>query len=392
MKGSRGKKLNRSYRLLAIIFIAILAVLFLANIIKGSRLNSELENRRLAQRPAVTGRTLVNGTYAEEFEEFETDQFPARNMLRRIYMGFERFGGTKEENGIIRGKRQQLMEDIVTPDSLILNQKTSGINNYAVAHPDVSTHILLVPDAAAILDERLPAFAETADQSRLFLAVKGGLDDSIIWMDGISAMENHTNEKIYYQTDRYWTTEGAYQVFLETASGLGITDPYEVTYESYCAAYDFNGELAATSGFMLGRKEEIYVYLPDVNTSYLVTYTDTGVTTPSLYSVDALDTRDKYDVFLDGDHPLVEIDTGAESSRVLLVVKDSFANCYIPFLIPYFNRIIVVDPVYCDEGIEELSAAYNVTDTLFLYGGNDFFEDSALPWFLDSPVAAEEED
>ncbi len=389
MKGNRKKEQNKTYRILAAVFICVLAVLFLANLVKGSRESSELENRNLAQRPEVTMQSLNTGLFAEEFETFEEDQFAWRNLFRRIYAGFERVGGVREENGILRGKKAQLMEEIAVPDSLILNEKTSGINNYASAHPDVSTHILLVPDSAEILSSRVPAFVSMTDQQRLFLAVQEGLDADVAWMDGISAMKRHSDEKIYYQTEQYWTTEGAYRVFLETSSDLGILNPEEIVYQPYCAAGDYNGTLAAESGFLLGKREEIDLYIPDVSTSCLVTYVDEGVTVPSLYRAEALDTRQKYDVFLGGDHPLIEIDTGSDSSRVLLVVKDSFANSYIPFLVPYFTRIIVVDPAEYSGGIEDLTSAYGVTDTLFLYGGNSFFEDLFLPGFLDSPVSQE---
>ncbi len=382
MKKTQKKELEKTNHILGILFVAVLLAFFVVNLVVKDRGFSESENRSLSERPVLSWQSLASGTFTEDFETYESDQFVGRRVFREMDVLFRRAGGDREENGVFRGKRRQLMEDIAVPDDALLAADITGLNRYAQAHPDIATHVLLVPDAAQILDGRLPAFVRVADQKELFATVRTQLDDGIIWMDGIAAMQNHAGEKLYYQTDSRWTTLGAYRVFLETASLLGIEDPYLAGYDVSCAAGDFNGALSAASGFCLGLNEEIDVYLPIDNISYLVTYVQEGRTTPSLYIAEKLDTRDKYAVFLDGDHPLVEIDTAAGGSRVLLVVKDSFANCYIPFLIPYYDRIIVVDPDVYSGGIDALTESYGVTDTLFLYSGNTFFTDTALSVFL----------
>ncbi len=378
MKRER-KKANR---ILGLVFVAILIFFFVANIVKRDRDTSDLENRSLAQRPAFTWQSVSSGTYMERFESYMSDQFFGRNVFREIDTGFSRFGGSREENEVYRGKKRQLMEDIAVPESDLVNADVAGLNSYAQTFPDVSTHILLVPDAATILPDQLPRLVSVADQEELFRGLQSQLDDGIIWMDALSSLENHTEEKLYYQTDNHWTTQGAYDVFLDTASDLGIEDPESISYEDLCAAYDFNGTLSSTSGFMPIYKEEIDVFLPDDQTFYLVSYDEESTKTPSIYSTEALDTRDKYAVFMGGNHSLATIDSAVDNDRVLLVVKDSFANCYIPFLIPYYSRIIVVDPRYYVGTIEDVTYSYEVTDTLFLYSGNTFFTDTNLKSFL----------
>lgn len=292
------------------LFLAILLGFFVVNLIKSDQDTSELENRSLSQRPKLTWESITSGTFMERFESYVSDQFVGRNVFREIYVGFSRFGGSREENDVLRGRHRQLMETISIPDEELLAEDVAGINEYALSYPDVSTHILLVPDSAEILSNRIPLFASVADQAELFDNFRAQLDDSIIWADAVSVLEEHTDEKLYYQTDPHWTTQGAYDVFLGTAGSLGIEDPYDTTYDSYCAAYDFNGTLSSTSGFLINRKEEVDVYLPENATSYLVTYVEEAEKTTSIYSTDALDTRDKYAVFMGGNHSLVEIDTG----------------------------------------------------------------------------------
>ncbi len=381
MKKRERKKANR---ILGLVFVAILIFFFVANLVKRDRDTSDLENRSLAQRPALTWQSVSSGTYMDRFESYVSDQFFARNVFREIDVGFSRFGGSREENDVFRGRKRQLMEDIAVPDTDLLNSDVSGINSYAQAFPDVSTHILLVPDAAAVLPDQLPMFANVADQEALFNQLQTQLDDGIIWMDALSSMESHTDEKLYYKTDNHWTTQGAYDVFVDTASDLGIEDASAISYEERCVAYNFNGTLSSTSGFMPAYKETIDVFLPEEQTFYLVNYDEEATKSPSIYSTDALDTRDKYAVFMGGNHSLVTIDSAVDNDRVLLVVKDSFANCYIPFLIPYYSRIVVVDPRYYVGTIEDVTYSYAVTDTLFLYSGNTFFTDTNLKSFLGS--------
>ncbi len=385
MKRER-KKANR---ILGLVFVAILIFFFVANIVKGDRDTSDLENRSLAQRPALTWQSVSSGTFMDRFESYVSDQFFGRNVFREIDTGFSRFGGSREENEVYRGRKRQLMEDIAVPDSDLLSADVAGLNSYAQAFPDVSTHLLLVPDAATIMPDQLPRLVSVADQTELFRELQAQLDDGIVWMDAVSSLENHTEEKLYYKTDNHWTTQGAYDVFLDTADDLGIGDPESISYEELCVAYDFNGTLSSTSGFMPIYKEEIDVFLPDDQTFYLVTYDEELTKTPSVYSTDALDTRDKYAVFMGGNHSLVTIDSAVDNDRVLLVVKDSFANCYIPFLIPYYSRIIVVDPRYYVGTIEDVTYTYGVTDALFLYSGNTFFTDTNLDSFLGSNDASD---
>ena len=71
-----------------------------------------------------------------------------------------------------------------------------------------------------------------------------------------------------------------------------------------------------------------------------------------------------------------------DSDRVLLMFKDSYANCFIPFLTPYFKEIVVVDPRYYYEDVQELIEAEEVTDVLYLYNANTFFTDNSLTYVL----------
>ena len=74
----------------------------------------------------------------------------------------------------------------------------------------------------------------------------------------------------------------------------------------------------------------------------------------------------------------MDIRTVSTSEKRLLVVRDSFADCFIPFLAPYYREIVVVDPGLYSGTIADIMDTYRITDMLILYSGNSFFTDNHI--------------
>ena len=55
---------------------------------------------------------------------------------------------------------------------------------------------------------------------------------------------------------------------------------------------------------------------------------------------------------------------------------------WIPFLIPYYREIVVVDPRYYYDDIEKVMKKDNITSVLFLYNGNTFVKDNSISGVL----------
>ena len=93
-------------------------------------------------------------------------------------------------------------------------------------------------------------------------------------------------------------------------------------------------------------------------------YDSTQEKAGSVFVASALDTKDKYTVFFGGNHPLVTIKTTANNGKILLIFKDSYANSFVPFLIPYYQQIVMIDPRYYYDDVEQLMTQRGVTDVL----------------------------
>lgn len=370
--------------ILTVLFGICILLLLLVNLFWPDHERSEKENRMLTMKPKISISGILSGDYMEKYESYLADQFAGRDFFRNIKVTLERFGGNKDENGVLIGKSGQLLEEIKAPDQTTLKANLTAIRQFADQNDEIPTYMMLVPDAAAILDDALPALAAVPDQSRMLAQVKRELGDSVTWIDAESVLNKHADEKIYYKTDPHWTSLGAFYVFQASAETMQIKGEAGSNFVSYPISTNFNGTLAAVSGFRLNEREVIDMYVPkEEDGGLVVNYVDKQEKTASLYDSSKLKTRDQYSVFLGGNTSLIDIKTVSESQRRLLLVKDSFANSFVPFLTPYFREIVVVDPRYYSGTIGDLMDAYRITDMMFLYSGNSFFQDNNISGVLD---------
>ena len=373
------KRRGRIESLIGKIFLLSLFLVLLVNIIAPDREQSDQENRMLDTMPKLSLTGVLNGDFMEQWESYMSDQFAGRNLLRGLKVKLDRLGGSRMENGVIIGKDGQLFEDIAVPDDELFKDNINAVRSFAEMYPDIPTTVMLIPDAACILSDRLPAFATVEDQSQMFSMVERGLGDSVSWVDAYSALNKHKTEKLYYKTDHHWTTQAAFYVFQEAAAGLGIEGDVSDDYVSYTVTDSFNGVLASKSGAGLDEKEQIDIYVPtEGDDDVIVNYVDEAKKRTSLYDSSKLETRDKYGVFFGGNTSVMDIRTMSTSRQRLLVVKDSFADCFIPFLTPYYREIVVVDPRYYSGTLENIMETYRITDALILYSGNTFMTDNNI--------------
>ena len=373
------KRKARIANLIGKIFIILLFLVMIINVIVPDREESELENRALEQRPRFNLTTILSGDFMEQWEKYLSDQFAGRDTWRSLKVSLDRLGGARKENDIYIGKDGQLMEDIEVPDDGRLEANLTAIRDFAETYEDIPVTMMLVPDAACILNDSLPAFARVEDQRQMFSMAERKLGDTVNWVDTVSILNNHKSEKLYYKTDHHWTTQGAFYVFQDAAETLGIEGDVSDDFVSYTVTDSFNGVLAASSGVGLDEMEQIDIYAPTGgDDDVVVNYVDEGRKTTSLYDSSKLETRDKYGVFLGGNTSVVDIRTVSTSQKRLLVVKDSFADCFIPFLAPYYREIVVVDPRYYSGTMQDIMGSYRITDALILYSGNTFFTDNNI--------------
>lgn len=377
MKKDRQRKVQE--KLVGIIFILTLFLFLIINVIVPDREKTVQENRMLVTKPKFRLSSLISGDYDEKFEAYMDDQFVGRDMWRKLKVTVDRIGGSRLENGVYIGTNGQLLEQIEVADENHLAANIKAIKSFSESQSKIPVRMMLVPDAANVLNHSLPALAKPEDQTQMFSMVRKDLGDSVEWIDVSTELNKHKTEKIYYKTDHHWTTLGAFYAFQAAAPSLGIEGDLSGKYVSYAVSDSFNGMLASKSGVNLGEKEQIDIYVPtEEDTDLIVDYVDEGKRSTSLYDSSKLKEKDQYTVFLGGNSSLLDIRTVSTSTKRLLLVKDSFANSFIPFLTPYYREIVVVDPRYYSGTINDLKDSYRISEVLFLYSGNTFFKDNNI--------------
>lgn len=377
MKKDRQRKVQE--KLVGIIFILTLFLFLIINVIVPDREKSVQENRMLVTKPKFRLSSLISGDYDEKFEAYMDDQFVGRDMWGKLKVTVDRIGGSRLENGVYIGTNGQLLEQIEVADENHLAANIKAIKSFSESQSKIPVRMMLVPDAANVLNHSLPALAKPEDQTQMFSMVRKDLGDSVEWIDVSTELNKHKTEKIYYKTDHHWTTLGAFYAFQAAAPSLGIEGDLSGKYVSYAVSDSFNGMLASKSGVNLGEKEQIDIYVPtEEDTDLIVDYVDEGKRSTSLYDSSKLKEKDQYTVFLGGNSSLLDIRTVSTSTKRLLLVKDSFANSFIPFLTPYYREIVVVDPRYYSGTINDLMDSYRISEVLFLYSGNTFFKDNNI--------------
>lgn len=368
-------------RMLKRVLSVVIAALFILNLVVPDREFSPRENRNLATLPRLSGQSLADGSFFTGLSDYWSDQFFLRDTCIEVRTSALKLIGRREINDIYLGKDGYLIQEPVVPDSDALEKTTKAVNAFTAAHTDIKSYMLMVPGAAAILTDKLPADAPVRDQLSDIQDVTSDLTGVTI-LDAASPLQEGKDEDIYYRTDHHWTLLGAQKVYESVAESMGITP--ELTGTNHVVSKNFRGTQASGSGSM-SSEDTISVYVPDeTDVKWLVSYPDSGEKSASFFDADKLDTADQYAVFFGGNHPRVEIETTNRNGKVLLVFKDSYANCFIPFMVPQYEKIIMIDPRYYYDSLQSLMSSEGITDVLYLYSANTLLQDKSLADVLGS--------
>ncbi len=377
-KNSHSHFYKKYLNLLGLLFIGILFIIPLFSLVLPDIQFSPNENRILTQFPRFSLDNFMDGRYMKKAEKYTADQLVGRSFWIKTKTNTDRLLSKNISNGVYLGKDGTLIERFDPLPTEDLKKTQAAINGFYEKHPDFNTYFMMVPNAISIYSDKLPDNAPVINQKDIISPFVSGLNEEISILDSSPILMVNKDKSLYYKTDHHWTTLGAWLAFQGVAETMDIKSNLDA-YIVYPVTYDFSGALVSKSGYSLNNKEIIEVYLPKSEEDYsVVTYVENQKKSSSLYNSEQLTGKDKYGVFLDGNHPLVTIKNPVNNGRNLLVIKDSYANAFIPFLTPYFSEITVLDPRYFFDSIEDLLVESEITDILYLYNANTFFRDTSL--------------
>lgn len=335
---------------------------------------SENENRSLIDFPEFNVEEILAGNYMSDITEYLSDHFPYRDKFVSVKNDFEiEILKSKYVNNIYIGKDGYFIEDYVKPENSdkIINNLNEFQNNI-----NVKADFMLVPTQISIYENKLPEFASPVSQLRTIDKYYSKINMNCI--DVYDAlMDKKDNEKLYYRLDHHWTTDGAYYAYVQYCGEKGFVpisrDEYTVEIIN-----NFKGTIYSKLNYdniYTYEGEEIKIYNKDfdINVKY------DGEESNSFYNMTYADKKDKYSLFLNNINSFIEItNNDIKEERSIAIVKDSYANSMVPFLVNHYSKIYVFDPRSYKESISEFVNNNNVNDVLVLYNVNTIDSDTGI--------------
>ena len=358
-----------------LIFLTFIFGFFIANLVVPDREMSEQENKFLQQLPKFSFEALFDKTFTKEFETYTTDQFVLRDEWITLKAASELALGKEENNDVSYGKDQTLIEAFEEPDRSS-SDKNVGYLNQLVANTDADVYFALIPGKSEIWADRLPARTPNDSQAD-YIEYCYGLSEANN-VDILGAMREHADEYIYYRTDHHWTSLGAYYGYSAIGKAMDIAVPALESYADRRVVSDsFYGTTWSSSGFSWVKPDSMEIFVDAPEGLKITSYPEGSPVEGQLYDESKLAVKDKYSMFMGGNCPLHEIVTGNEGPS-LLIIRDSYTDSLIPFLLEDFSEIHVVDLRYYRLSIADYIAEHDFDSVLVAYSVDTFASDTNL--------------
>ena len=185
-------------------------------------------------------------------------------------------------------------------------------------------------------------------------------------------LRDHAEEAIYYNTDHHWTSLGAYYGYVAVMEAMGME--IRPLGEKVTVSNDFYGTLYSTSGIHWLNPDQIDTYIP-AGDVYVTANTGEGFIAGGLYVPEKLEGKDKYTYFLGGNQPLAVVKTGHEGEKLLLV-RDSYADSEVPYLLGSFSEIHLIDLRYYKQDIAGYVRENGIDRVAISYSLKNFMTDT----------------
>lgn len=377
--------------IIIIVFIGFFVLISGASLIIKDREFSPNENRYLAETPELSWDNILSGKFQDGLEDYLRDQVCFRDGWITVKTGIQKACGDTDIGGAYVGKDGYDFEKI-TPedvDEKQVDRNIKAVEDYFMTASETidkqKLSFLLVPTSGLVMQEKLPKNARLFDQAKYIDQVQKAMKD-YNFVDVRDTLMDHNEEYIYYKTDHHWTSAGAclaYEVWSEHTGGEAETEDGLV---KNVVSDKFRGSLYSKILDADSAYDEIWTYglqKDDAFGSKDCTVTiDEKQQLDSIYDDEKLQEKDKYAYFLGGNYGQVHIQNQKAASKAkgknILIIKDSFANSFVPFVTQDYENIYMVDLRYYNGDMKSYLQEHNITDVLVLYNISNFISDRNL--------------
>ena len=386
---------------------------------------SESEKRDLKAFPEFSFSAIASGSYFDDISTWFSDTFPFREQLTKLNTSFKKLSGFdsiaihgdvdlgdeipdapmdvpvtenyEPETLAPEVTQEQTTEPADEPKPDIKTQSLGAIlvagnsayeyynfsstlapdfinsvsNIKAAAGNNANVYSLIIPTSMDIeLHDSIRRDINSSDQKKALDYFNASFKNVTAVSTIYDTQRAHRNEYTYFRTDHHWTALGAYYAYDDFCKAKGIasvpvTDYSTVSFDGFLGTfYSSSGQSAALGN----TPDTVVAYLPNNNVKCTVTEgSGNSFSWDVISDVSTYASNLKYLTFIGGDQALVTIENlDMTEGSSCLVIKESYGNAFVPFLIPHYKNVYVVDPRHYKGTLSEFAQSHQVDDIIFL--------------------------
>ena len=431
----RRKRKRKYVRQKIYVFASVLLFFALTALIIPLRpKESAVEKRTLAKFPKPTLETVWNGEFFESMNTRYADTFPFRDWLisrnmkfrsaygiqtKQIYGSMQASAGDsetkdkkekdaeesadeKQDKTLKDGTKQRAIGQIQeqfgavylaedTAFSLfgfsqeVTDEYVKAVNTLAgKVDEEVKVYDMVVPISSGVyLDPKLQKELGSNDQKEAVQYIYDHLDDKVTTVDAFATLENHNDEYLYFRSDHHWTALGAYYAYCEFMDVQDMKptpiDSYEtMTFDNFLGTmYSYCNQAPALGN----NPDSVTAYIPlATNEMQFLDKNGTTMDYKVITDVSGWNSASKYNCFIGSDQPLAWIQNPDKSDgSSCLVIKESYGNAFVPFLVDHYEYVYVVDYRFYPNSLTELIKEKEIKNILFLNNVMATSTDTLIP-------------
>ncbi len=387
-----------------IVFCGLLLLGGIASLAMKKANVSEIENRKLTQFPAFTDSAFWSGKYFKQIENYYADNFPLRNKWISVATSFKNKLGFQSSEiklydqvnntdvSVNIDTTQKVINDGPLPDDGAIGEVKKKvfvfkkrafemfgggpgmgksyadvINSYnKLLKPDIQVYNLIIP--VALEFEITEKYARMQKPNRPAIEnIYNSEDPEIKKVWAIDEIRKHRSEYIYFNTDHHWTSLGAYYAYRAFCETAGLV-PVSLDTVAYKTKDSFLGSLyrLTRDPGLQSNPDSVRYYLFKDSMNFYIGSSTIGYWNKSKMYSEGASGPNSYSVFLQGDLPVVKMETQHKNGRKIAVVKESYGNAFACFLINNYEKVIVVDQRYYSGDFIKMLKAEGINELLFI--------------------------
>ena len=400
-------------KIISVIFIILLAASAVMIWLPADTASVARENRAIAKMPETNAATIFSGKFSSDFEAYIGDNVGFRGVFTGFSDKVSALKGFTSDLGKVISVNKDVGTDttqksrlLVTDDSVMevfennrehMDWYLNVLKHYArELDEDINLYSMLIPTQ---LEFKEPLYSNIQDKQKDTIDyVNKNRPDRVIPINVYMTLSDHLDEYIYYRTDHHWTARGAYygyEAFMEVMRNT-VSEELRDEGESDTAAEDkannmfkpvnpedfkkheekgFLGYLYRQAQSPELEKHPDTIEWYDLNEDGNITIRDEYYKDGESIQYDSVifakdddgSYKNDYSLFLGGDQPLIEMtNNGNPDGRTLIIIKDSYCNCFAPWVIQNFHKVVMIDPRTYEGGLSELLERYKPDDLMLM--------------------------